>query len=98
MTNEWLKDNRKGLMASLVAAVYVKFLLLPTATFFYEAYHLLKLDFLYIGYQVFKAAGYAMSGWDYSNLTVVVVTVTVFLIYRLMKMLGRKKTKSQKAA
>jgi len=95
MFSEWLKDHRKGLIASVATAVYIKYLLLPTATFFFEAYHLLKIEFLYVGYQVFKVAGYAMSVWEHKNLTLIGITVFVFLIYALVRKLRAKSTCAQ---
>lgn len=98
MINCWLATYRKGLISSAVFAVYIKFLLLPTATFFFEAYHLLKLEFLYVGYQLFKVAGYTMSVWDYRNVAAVMAGVIVFLIYLLVKKVRGGKKQVQKVA
>jgi len=80
MLDIWLKNNGRRLSVAVVVAIYIRFLLLPTAILFFEAYHLLQLEFLYIGYQLFKVIGYIVSVWEYRNLAAVVIAVFIFLI------------------
>lgn len=86
----WLKDNGKRLCASVIVATYLRFLLLPTATFFFEAYHLFKFEFLYVGYQLFKVVGYAVSVWDHRNLAAIGIAILIFLIALLIKVRSTK--------
>ena len=99
MTQESLiKIHRKGLIFSSVLVIYLQFLLNPTATFFYEAYHLLKLDFLYVGYQIFKFAGYFY--YKLSNYTMISILagLVVFGLYAGIKAFRRRKSKSKEVA
>jgi len=85
MSETFLKTHRKGLLLALGLALYIKFFLLPTATLFYEAYHLLKIELLYVGYQVFKVAAYTMSVWQYRHIALLAITIFVFLVYLLLR-------------
>jgi len=92
MSNSWLKDNANGLITSVVIAAYLKFCMLPTATFFYEAYHLLKIEILYVGYQVSKVLGHVMTVWEHRNIASVSIGVFIFLVYLLVKKIRSRNT------
>lgn len=96
--NNWFVSYRKGLITSALVSVYVKFMLLPTATFFFEAYHLLKVEIFYMGYQVFKVAGHTMRVWSDSNLAVFAIGISTFILYLLVKQRRSAKTHTQEEA
>jgi len=81
MAETFLKTHRKGLFIAVGVALYLQFFLLPTATLFYEAYHVLKIESLYIGYQLFKVAAYSMSVWQYRHIAILATAMIVFLAY-----------------
>jgi len=85
MPETFLRTHRKGLFLAVGFALYIKFFLLPTATLFFEAYHLLKIELLYVGYQVFKVAAYTMSVWQYRHIVLLAATIFVFLVYLLIR-------------
>ncbi len=98
MNNNWLHTNRKGIIGSIALVIYITFLMLPTATFFFETYHMLKIEALYVGYQVFKIGGYVMAEWQYGTATAVIIGVVAFGIYLLVKKLRSKKLNAQEVA
>ena len=76
--NSKLKTYLKPLLLGLVVALYLRFLLLPTAVFFYELHHLTGIDFIYWGYSGFKVAGYYFGVWEHQTITCVVVAIGIF--------------------
>jgi len=92
MAETLLKNHRKGLFIAVGVALYIKFFLLPTAILFYEAYHLLKIEALYIGYQTFKVAAYAMSVWQYRHLALLFIALFVFLVHLFIRKMHGKKS------
>jgi len=95
MIDSWLKNHRTSLVSSIAIALYIKFLLLPTATFFFEAYHLVKVEVLYVGYQIFKVAGYAYSKSEAENTIAIAVALLVLGVSLLIKKLRSRKTTGQ---
>jgi len=59
---------RAPLIAALALALYLRFLLEPTAWLFYELYHATGVDAVYWGYSVFRFAGYHFGVWPYQTL------------------------------
>ena len=76
--NSKLKTYLKPLLLGLVVALYLRFLLLPTAAFFYELHHLTGIDFIYWGYSGFKVAGYYFGVWEHQTITCVAVAIAIF--------------------
>lgn len=70
------KHGRRFLFAAGVG-LFLKFLLIPTGSIFYELYHLTGWNPIYWGYSVFKGAGYYFGVWPYQTLACVLV---VFII------------------
>jgi hypothetical protein len=53
---------------SFAVFVFLRFGLQPTGWLFYEGHFATGMDWLYLGYSLFRGAGYALSLWDYQNL------------------------------
>lgn len=70
---------RRWLIAAAVV-LYLYFLLPATAVLFYELYHLTKIDPVYWGYSIFKAAGYYFSTWEYRIPTLLGVAAAILFI------------------
>ncbi len=78
--NSKLKTYLKPLFVGLAAALYLRFLLIPTAVFFYELHHLTGIDFIYWGYSGFKFAGYYFGVWEHQNLACVATGLVLFFV------------------
>ncbi len=63
----------KATIIGLLVALFLRFGLLPLAWFFYEASHVLSIDWLYWGYSALRGADYVFS--LYSLRTAVCVAV-----------------------
>lgn len=57
--------SHSRLIAGIFLAVFLLFLLEPTAVAFYELYHLTGVNLSYNFYQGFKAIAYYYGVWDY---------------------------------
>ena len=75
-----LRQHRLALVVGIGVALYLKFLLLPTAVLFYKLHHATVIDFIYWGYSGFKFAGYYFGIWEYQTLTCVVVGLLLFIL------------------
>tara|TARA_R110000823_G_scaffold305166_3_gene427080 strand:+ start:5387 stop:5644 length:258 start_codon:yes stop_codon:yes gene_type:complete len=80
---------RRWLLA-IAVVVYLYFLLPVSAVMFYELYHLTKIDPVYWGYSIFKAAGYYFSTWEYRVHSLVAVAVAILLLPLLFEKLRGK--------
>ena len=67
------------IFAGLLTAVYLKYLLLPTATLFFRLYHLTHIDPLYSLYAGFKAVGYYFGVWPYQLVTCIAIGALIAL-------------------
>lgn len=67
----------KAIFWGLVTALYVRFGLEPSAWFFYEASHLLSIDWLYWGYSIFRGAAYALGLFGYQLIAPVLAGAVV---------------------
>ena len=76
----FVSEHKRSLLLALVSAVYLKYLLEPTAWLFYELHHLTGIDAVYWGYSIFRGAGYYFGVWEYQNLSCVVVALTIVAI------------------
>jgi hypothetical protein len=74
-----LKKYGKPLLLGLGLALYLRFLLIPTAVLFYELHHLTGIDFIYWGYSGFKVAGYYFGVWEHQTLACLLAGVALFL-------------------
>lgn len=73
-----LHKHSKALLWGVGIALYLRFLLTPTAWLFYELHHLTGVDFIYWGYSGFRAAGYFFDIWPYQSLSCVLIGLLVF--------------------
>ncbi len=80
--NQFVDVHCRRVIVALAVAFYLKFLLLPTASLFYELHHLTGVDAVYWGYSVFKAAGYYFGNWSNQTLACVVVAVLIIVPWR----------------
>lgn len=55
----------KALIWGVLTALFLRFGLEPSAWFFYEASHMLNIDWLYWGYSGFRGAAFALSLYGY---------------------------------
>lgn len=79
-----LKNVQKSaLITSALVAVYLKFLLLPSANLAFELYHFSKIDFIYHVYSGFKVASYMFDQWAYQNLACIAFALLVFVVLQL---------------
>lgn len=74
-----------GLLSAIGLALYLKYALASTADAFYEAYHALSMEWLYVGYQVFKFASYYFYRWEYQTGASITAGVLLFAVYAGMK-------------
>lgn len=86
---QFLRTYWLRLPMALLVAVYLKFLLVPTAVVFYELHHLTGLDAIYWGYSIFKVMGYYFGNWGFQTVACVGVAILIAIpwrgIYRLIK-------------
>lgn len=59
----------KAIIWGILTALFVRFGLEPSAWFFYEASHMLSIDWLYWGYSGFRGAEFALGLYGYHLLT-----------------------------
>jgi len=74
----------KAIVVGLMVALFLRFGLEPIAWVFYEASHVLSVDWLYWGYSVFRGADAAFQLFDYRTLSCALTgsAVTGLLYYR----------------
>ena len=73
-----LLAHKKALMTAVLLALYLRFLLTPTAWLFYELYHATGVEFIYWGYRFFRALGYYFGIWPYQSLACVLLAAGLF--------------------
>ncbi|MBT4521711.1 MAG: hypothetical protein HOC23_17060 [Halieaceae bacterium] len=78
MTFLW--RHRSGVFWGVAIALYLRFLLEPTAWLFYEIHHLTGVDWVYWGYSGFRGAAYYFSTWPYQGPACVVAGLLVCVI------------------
>lgn len=61
-TTQSLQPGKGRIIAGLVVAIALLFLLQPIGWLFYELYHLTGVDLIYYGYSAFRGADHFMSG------------------------------------
>lgn len=85
------KQTLQALCWGLAVTLYLRFGLEPTGWLFYEASHALGVDWLYWGYSVFRAGGYAFGLWSYQTLVCVLlgILVALLLVWRAAQRGGR---------
>lgn len=76
----WLQRHKKTVLFAVLIALYLRFGLAPTATGFYELYHLTLLDPVYWGYSIFKAAAYYFGIWKYQSAACTAVAITIIAL------------------
>lgn len=80
-SKSWLLRRLSGLASAVGLSLYLKYGLGGTAIAFYEAYHALYMEWLYVGYQVFKFASYYFARWEHQGLASVTAGVLLFSVY-----------------
>jgi hypothetical protein len=81
------KQTLQALCWGPAVTLYLRFGLEATGWLFYEASHALGVDWLYWGYSIFRAGGYAFSLWSLQTPVCVVLgaVVALLLIWRAMQ-------------
>lgn len=82
MLKSYVLEHRRRLVIAVLAALYLKYLLIPTGVVFYELYHLTKVDAVYWGYTLFKGAGYYFGIWPYQTAVCVLVAMMIAIPWR----------------
>lgn len=80
--SSYFREHWRRLLIAIGVALYLKFLLLPTAVAFYELHHLTGVDGIYWGYSLFKAAGYYFGVWPYQTAVCIAVAVLIAMPWR----------------
>lgn len=83
--------HKPALVISLLIALYLKFLLLPSAMLMFELYHLLNVDLVYHLYSGFKVTSYLFNHWAYQDITCLLVAAVVFSLLQVRAMKKQKK-------
>lgn len=81
MKNILLRNPRR-LIVALSVALYLRFLLTPTAWLFYELHHLTGVDAIYWGYSLFKGLGYYLGVWPYHSLLCFAIALLIAVPWR----------------
>lgn len=88
----YLREHQRRLILALGVALYLRFLLMPTAALCYETYHLTGVEAVYWGYSLFKAAGYYFGIWPYQTPACIGVAVLIGVPWRHARQLLQQRT------
>lgn len=80
--NSFLVVSKRRVALAISAAIFLRFLLLPTANAFYELYHFTHLDPFYWGYSFFKVTSYYLATWPYQNVACVGIPLLIVVPWR----------------
>ena len=93
-----LRGYPRRLLVALMVALWLRFLLIPTAWLFYELYHLTGVHAVYWGYGLFRAVGYYFGGWPYQTVACVVVAVVIGMPWREVRNVLESRKRKQELA
>ncbi|MEM8496444.1 MAG: hypothetical protein AAF542_00390 [Pseudomonadota bacterium] len=82
----------KAIIWGIVAALFVRFGLEPSAWFFYEASHMLSVDWLYWGYSGFRGAAFALGLYGYDLIASLMAGFVVACIVAIFTRHSRSKS------